>query len=201
MKLNIGDRWKRYVARKSRWALLSDFAFLVVMLLLVFPPTRLWLVSNVSRLALFSPREIEDVFFVSDEAYNFKLVDVKTGDTLNMETGKGRVLMINFWATWCPPCVAEMPSMQRLYNLYGQKAMFVLISNESPSTVMKFLEKHGYTFPVYKPVGNISADFSWKALPTTYIVSKEGRLAVRKVGSARWDTRKMKRLMDGLLGE
>jgi thiol-disulfide isomerase/thioredoxin len=201
MKLNIGDRWKRYVARKSRLALLADIAFLVVMLLLVFPPSRLWLVSNVSRLALFSPREIEDVFFVSDESYSFKLVDVKTGDTLNMETGKGRVLVINFWATWCPPCVAEMPSMQRLYDLYGQEAMFVLISTESPSTVMKFLEKHGYTFPVYKPVGAIGADFSWKALPTTYILSKEGRLAVRKVGSARWDTRKMKRLMDGLLKE
>lgn len=182
------------MARKSRMALAFDMLFFLLLLLLLFPASRRWLTTTVTRYTMFPPREMSDVYYVGPSAYDWALVGLD-GDTLNTSELKGRVLFVNFWATWCPPCVAEFPAIQRLYDLLGQKVAFVLVSDEPTSTVARFLEKHNYRVPVYRPIGPTPADFNATALPTTFVITKDGRMAIRKVGSARWDASRVQKML------
>lgn len=101
---------------------------------------------------------------------------------------EGKVVFLNFWATWCPPCVAEMPSIQRLYNtLKDDEVAFVCISDEEGDTVRKFVEEKGFTFPVYTIDGELPEEFMRRGIPTTFILSKEGKIAFKHIGGARWD--------------
>ncbi|MEM7187807.1 MAG: TlpA disulfide reductase family protein, partial [Bacteroidota bacterium] len=108
---------------------------------------------------------------------------------------------INFWATWCPPCVAEMPSLQNLYDEYGDRVDFYFVSMESEEKINKFMEKKGYNFPVYIPKQQIPQTIRGNSLPTTYVISKKGGIVVDKVGAADWDSRATKELLNGLLAD
>ncbi len=110
------------------------------------------------------------------------------GQDLNMTEVKGKVVVLNFWATWCPPCVAEMPSLQRLYEtLKDEGVEFVCVSGEEQDTVQKFVQEKGYTFPIYTMEAERPEDFRGRGIPTTFILSKDGKIAFRHVGSAKWD--------------
>jgi thiol-disulfide isomerase/thioredoxin len=99
------------------------------------------------------------------------------------------VVFLNFWATWCPPCVGEMPSIQRLYDTLKDEegVVFVCVSDEEPDTVRKFVEEKGYTFPVYTMEGERPEDFRGRGIPTTFILSQDGKISFRHIGSAKWD--------------
>lgn len=115
---------------------------------------------------------------------------VKTlgGEEFSLEKTKGQVMFLNFWATWCPPCVAEMPSIQRLYDEVKESGVaFVCVSQEETSRVKKFVEHFGYTFPVYIFKGKVPSVFASRGIPATFIVGPDGKIALRHVGSAKWD--------------
>ncbi len=102
---------------------------------------------------------------------------------------RGKVLFLNFWATWCPPCVAEMPSIQRLYEeLQGGEVAFAAVSSEEADAVRRFVEENDYTFPVYVAPDSIPRKLRPRAIPTTYIVRPDGMVVVKHVGSVEWDS-------------
>lgn len=110
------------------------------------------------------------------------------GQEVNMTEVKGKVVVLNFWATWCPPCVAEMPSIQRLYDTLKDEGIeFVCVSEEEQETVQKFVQEKGYTFPIYTMETERPEDFKGRGIPTTFILSKDGKIAFRHLGSAKWD--------------
>ncbi len=114
-------------------------------------------------------------------------VTAMDGSKLNMSELKGKTLFINVWATWCPPCRAEMPSIQKLYeSMSGEGVTFVLLSNEDTTVIRSFLERNNYTLPVYQ-VGNPPRVLSSNAIPTTFVVSPEGRVVLKHVGGADWN--------------
>mgnify|MGYP003711237889 CR=1 FL=1 len=82
--------------------------------------------------------------------FDWQLEDLE-GTNINFNQSEGRVTLVNFWATWCPPCIAEMPSMQNLYNSYGDKVDFYFVSLEEAEILQKFIQKKGYKIPVYIP--------------------------------------------------
>jgi thiol-disulfide isomerase/thioredoxin len=125
---------------------------------------------------------------LADYDWTVKSLD---GKNFNMAEAKGKVVFLNFWATWCPPCVAEMPSIQRLYEkIKDQEIIFVCISNEDPSKVSRFVREKGFTFPIYTLRGEPPAVFKTQGIPTTFILSSDGKVAFRHVGSAKWDDEK-----------
>ncbi len=114
-----------------------------------------------------------------------------TGKEMPMAEMKGKVIFLNFWATWCGPCRAEMPSLQRLYDKLKARDMnFLFVSNEEPDVVKKFIEEGKYSFPVYVVKGKRPRQLSPGGIPTTYIFSPDGELAFDHTGSAAWDTAK-----------
>ena len=104
----------------------------------------------------------------------------------------GRTVFINFWATWCPPCIAEMPSINRLYNRlrHDDRIVFLMVSlDDEFETARAFRDSRGFGFPVVHFRGRSPGDFENALIPTTYVVSPDGRLLLEKSGMAKYDTK------------
>ena len=134
------------------------------------------------------------------ENYQWDLVDME-GNQLNFEDTRGKVVLVNFWATWCPPCVAELPSLARLYEAYQDKVVFAFVANDKKVKVQSFMEKRGYGLPIYFETSRTPDLLMSKSIPATYILSKSGTIMVREIGAAKWDSQETQELLDQLLAE
>jgi thiol-disulfide isomerase/thioredoxin len=130
----------------------------------------------------------------------FKMVGLD-GKTVPFESLKGKVIFLNIWATWCPPCIAEMPNIQKLYDKVGSdKIAFVMLSVDEGgmAKVKKFIDKKGYTFPVYMPASQFPQEFYSTAIPTTFIISPEGKIVAKQEGMAEYDTKEVREFLQGM---
>ncbi|MDR0688886.1 MAG: TlpA family protein disulfide reductase [Spirochaetaceae bacterium] len=124
------------------------------------------------------------------------------GTNLDTEKLRGKVVFLNFWATWCGPCRAEMPSMEALYRRFKDQDLEILAVNvqESLRQVTAFMDQWGLTFPAaLDSRGSVGSAYGVMAIPTTYIVNREGRIIARVVGSLNWDTPKLFSAFETLL--
>jgi thiol-disulfide isomerase/thioredoxin len=113
------------------------------------------------------------------------------GGTISLSGLKGKVVFLNFWATWCPPCRAEMPSMEKLYGLYKSDGLEILAVNlqEDEKIVRDFMKKNGLSFPVaLDGSGKTGGTYGVRGIPTTFIVDRESRIIGSVVGGKEWDT-------------
>jgi len=126
--------------------------------------------------------------------YGFTLKDL-SGNKVTFNDYKGKVLFINLWATWCGPCRAEMPGIQSLSEkLKGEEVAFVMLSVDKEAALPKvksYLEDNQFTFPVFMQHGYFPEQFQVPSIPTTFIVSKDGKILMKEVGTRNYDTRKM----------
>ncbi|OGP93013.1 MAG: hypothetical protein A2156_05760 [Deltaproteobacteria bacterium RBG_16_48_10] len=122
------------------------------------------------------------------------------GQDFKRTNAKWKVVFLNFWATWCSPCIAEMPSIQRLYEKLKDKGIvFACISNEEASKVSRFVRRKGFTFPIYTMRGLPPVVFNTQRVPATFILSRDGRIALEHIGSAKWDDNKSVDFIKGLI--
>lgn len=128
--------------------------------------------------------------------YNFRLKTLD-GQNVNFEQFKGKTVFMNVWATWCPPCIAEMPDIHELYQeVNSDKIKFVMISlDDDPQKAAKFIKRKGYTFPVYTVLGNLPQAYASQSIPTTFVISPEGKIVVKHKGMAAYNTSKFKKLL------
>jgi rhodanese-related sulfurtransferase/thiol-disulfide isomerase/thioredoxin len=120
--------------------------------------------------------------------YNFELQNLR-GEPVSLQSLKGKVVFMNFWATWCPPCVAEMPNIQSLYGkMPADQVAFVMVSlDDNPAKARKYIDRKGFTFPVYTPNGPMPPAYASQVIPTTFVLSPEGKVAARYDGMADYD--------------
>ena len=113
------------------------------------------------------------------------------GEPLSLESLRGQTIFVNFWATWCAPCLAEMPFIQNLYeDLKDENIAFVLISTDDDvETAKRFVEAKGYTLPMYRYSGNVPEMYAVRSLPTTYVISPSGQMATVHFGMANYDSK------------
>lgn len=127
------------------------------------------------------------------------------GGTVRLADLSGRVVLLNFWATWCPPCRAEMPSMERLYQTYRDRGLIIVAIDyrERPTQVSPFVTELGLTFPVaFDRDGTVTdTRYPTGGLPTTYLIDRRGRAVARKIGFADWDSGSARALVEALLAE
>jgi thiol-disulfide isomerase/thioredoxin len=112
------------------------------------------------------------------------------GGTARLSAYRGKAVMLNFWATWCPPCREEMPSMEALYQRFAGKGLEILAvdCSEPDADVAAFIGKAGYSFPVVlDSAGGAARSYAAQAIPATYILDRGGKIIARVVGSLRWD--------------
>lgn len=149
-------------------------------------------------LAFFSPSKVNESNQILIEDYNWNL-KAKDGTVFNFEETRGKVVIINFWATWCPPCIAEMPSMQSLYDDYKDRVEFIFVSNEAFEVINKFTSKNGYTFDVYNPMTKYPEVFNITSIPRTFLIDKKGNIVIDKNGAANWNSDSVRSIIDDLL--
>ena len=109
----------------------------------------------------------------------------KDGKTVSLKSLKGKVVFINFWATWCPPCIQEMPSINQLKQSFNGNNDIVFLMVDVDNKIEKstaFMNKKKYDLPVYVPAGNIPSDYLGGAIPTTVILDKSGDMIARLEG-------------------
>ena len=116
------------------------------------------------------------------ERADFTLSDID-GRSWTLSALKGKVVVVNFWATWCPPCRKEMPDLQRLYDEFKDRGLVILaISDEKPETVKPFIAKAGYTFPVLLDPGRVVNDrYHMTGIPNSYVYDRRGKLVAQSI--------------------
>ena len=114
--------------------------------------------------------------------FNLKLMD-RDGHVIALEELKGKVIFMNFWATWCPPCIAEMPSIDKLHKDMGDEVAFVMLSFDQDFETAKAYDKRkAYDLPIYTLASPMPALYNSTALPTTYVIDAKGNLALTHKG-------------------
>ncbi len=186
---------KRFFKRQ-----IKNILFLILLALLIIPQTRQPIQVFLNKgLALFAPSVVDASKQKHLTDYTWTLKPVQNTTTFNFETTKGKVVLVNFWATWCPPCIAEMPSLQALYNTHKDNITFVFVSNEDTDVISKFITKEGYTLPVYQPLTNTPKVFDVKQIPRTFLIDKNGNIIIDKVGAANWNSDSVNKTIQSLL--
>ncbi len=130
--------------------------------------------------------------------YDFSLIDVN-GNTIDFSSMKGKTIFFNFWATWCPPCIAEMPDINDLYQKVNEDVVFVMLSrDEDFNKAIKFIDKKAYDFPIYQLIGTLPQVYHSQSIPTTFVISPDGKIVSKTTGMAKYDTDSFKAFLLGL---
>ena len=137
------------------------------------------------------------------EAPDFEL-EYLDGERRSLHSFRGKVVFLNFWATWCPPCRAEMPSMQKLQDRYAGDDMTVLAVDlqESRAAVEKFVDEYELAFAIPLDTdGRVGALYGVHSIPTTYIIGRDGMVIAGAVGGRDWSTEEVFLFFDELVKE
>lgn len=144
------------------------------------------------------PPELPDEQAISLD-WNVTTLD---GQLLNLgQASSGRPVFVNFWATWCPSCVKEMPNIEKLYDTFKDRVVFACISTEDPKTLKDFSTTRGVHIPLYKMYGNRPPGLETPGVPATFILSPEGKILVKHIGSADWSHEKVVNYLTKIIDE
>ncbi|MDZ7805896.1 MAG: TlpA disulfide reductase family protein [Gracilimonas sp.] len=127
--------------------------------------------------------------------YNMPLLTMD-GDRIYLSEFEGKTIFMNLWATWCPPCIAEMPNIQRLYDdINDENIVFVMASlDQDPQKAWDFVERKEFTFPVYSVIAKPRI-YDSSVVPTTYVISPQGDIVMEHQGMAKYDTDEFKEFL------
>lgn len=165
-------------------------AFIAVLFL--FPEIKLKLKD------LFFPvAAIENAVTLQDSDMDIELKGINAPNT-NLKNLKGdKLIFLNFWGTWCPPCREEWPTIQKLYDSKKGKIDFVLIAmQDEEEKVIKFMKDNNYSVPVYIAQSPISNTVLPKVFPTTFLLDKNGRILLKEDASKDWNSKSVHQFID-----
>lgn len=177
---------------------ISNLLFVILLLLFFIPNTRGLMQIFLTRIFAFSPSEVAIEKREQIQSYEWKLHGVNVASK-NFNTAKGKVVLLNYWATWCPPCIAEMPSLQKLYNDYKDKVEFIFLTTDDDPELNKFMDDKDYYYPIYRSLSEHPKPFVSKSIPATYLIDKNGNIVIHKVGAANWNSSSVRETIDELL--
>lgn len=173
--------------KSSKKKTIQNIIFIIFLGLLLFSPLGTFIKVQINRLIVFSPKtiQVQDQKMLS--SYQWQLLDAN-GKQVSLKNYRGKVIFINFWATWCPPCIAEMPSLQKLYNDYQDKIVFLFVTSDSFEKSKAFLKKEELDLPIYQAITKPPLEMESSTIPATYVIDKQGNIIVAKIGTANWNS-------------
>ncbi len=202
MKSYLRKRWHDWRTKKSVFSKVTDLLFVLLVIAMLIPASRREIRLLAARITAFSPKAIQEdqQESLSADTYNWTIFDLD-GNRIPFNHFQGQAIFLNFWATWCAPCIAEMPDIQALYDQFGDEAAFVLVSDEKPERIRDFMESRGFDMPVYLRRGGAPPDFASRTIPITFVIAPDGRIVIRKTGVAKWNSSSMQSLMRELIDQ
>lgn len=139
---------------------------------------------------------------VGDEAPNFQLRDL-AGNMVSLSQLRGKVVLLNFWATWCGPCRIEMPAMEQLYRSYSRKDFEILAVStdaQGASVTRPFQQEMGFTFPILHDADyRVGLMYGARSLPMTFMVDRNGIVRQKVPGARNWDAPEARELVQAML--
>lgn len=187
-------------SEKPKKSYIQNIIFIVLIALLLFSPLGTFVKVQLNRLIAFAPKTIAVTDQKMLSSYQWQLQDA-TGKSVSLEAYKGKIIFINFWATWCPPCIAEMPSIQKLYVDYQDKMVFLFVTTDSFEKANAFMVKENLTLPVYQSITNPPKDMERATIPATYVIDQKGNIIIAKIGTANWNSDSLREKLAILLNE
>lgn len=195
---------------KKHWYHWSNILFYILLAfifaMLINPDFKGKTLATLMKTGLFSPsipswtKEERKVY---KKVMDFK-VSNQEGHIIELRDLKGKVIFINFWAEWCPPCKAEMPSLQKLYEYFEdhQDVVFLMVNADykGPAS-LKYILDRGFTFPVVYPRSALPTIIFKGTLPTTVVLDKRGGVAFEKEGLGDFSSKKFIKFIEQLLSE
>jgi len=199
MAFNIKKWFSNYFRKKKPLSIFFDIVFVILVILMLIPATRKEVSAFIIRTTSLPPSFLnhDEQFKLNKTALQWELHDYH-GNTVQFSELTNKPVFLNFWATWCPPCIAELPAIQELYQESKESASFVLISYENPEIVKAFAEKHGYMDLPFYFAQTTPPDFESQSIPTTFIINKEKQVVLKKKGAARWNSGKTEEILKQL---
>lgn len=198
----IKFRWQKYLKEKSLFSKITDIIFVLLVIGMLIPASRREISAFMARLMAGSPKTLSESkqSQIPESAYQWQLTSLD-GKNVGFSEFKGKTIFLNIWATWCPPCIAEMPDIQDLYNNFGNQAAFLLVTDEDPDKVKAFMQRRGFDMPVYIHRGMLPEIFATNSIPITFVISPKGTVVIRKTGAAKWNSNSMQSTMQALISE
>jgi peroxiredoxin len=144
---------------------------------------------------------------IGSSAPDFSVQD--SDRTVALTQFRGKIVVLNFWATWCPPCVEETPALNRLQKYIASRNGVVLgvAADEDPAAYEKFLRDQGVVFPTYRDPStkdnhsSIAQEYGTTMYPETYVIDRHGKIARKIIGFQQWDSPEMLAYFDAILGQ
>ncbi|MGM1057025.1 MAG: TlpA family protein disulfide reductase [Bacteroidota bacterium] len=129
--------------------------------------------------------------------FSMKLINSK-GEQVAMEELRGKVIFMNIWATWCPPCIAEMPGINNLYkDVDKENVAFIMLSvDQDFQKAIDYNKRKGYDFEVYEAVGGLPQMYHSQSIPTTYVIDSGGNLVLTHMGMGDYNTKDFKEFLN-----
>jgi peroxiredoxin len=149
------------------------------------------------------PVSVADTVATGKLAGDFKLTDIE-GRSVSLASLRGKVVFLNFWATWCAPCLTEMPSMEKLYDAFAERSDFAMLAvsqdAKGAAVVLPYVRKHGYHFEVLlDPQSKVAESYDITGVPETFIIDRDGRIVAHHLGAFDWARQDVREALRELL--
>lgn len=196
--------------QKKKWLngsnISSALMLIFIVSMLVNPQIKGTLMQGLMKVGLFQPSLSDQKVTMSSNTTEASSIQFKNqnGSILSLDDLKGKVVFINFWATWCPPCVAEMPSIQKLFtqNKGNNQLVFLMVDVDNNLVKsQKFIAKNNYDFPLYTPASDIPSSYLGESIPTTLVLNKKGEIVFRHEGGADYSNSDFQKFISKLAQE
>ena len=201
-QINIMGTYKKWLTKSN---ITTALMLIFVLAMLVSPQFKGIIIQGLMKIGLFQPsvpdksEQESSAVLYSTEKGREMLFEDSEGKITNLSDLKGKVVFINFWATWCPPCIAEMPSINKLKSKFKDNPNVVFIMLDMDSDLkksLKFMERKTYDLDVYIPASQISGDYFQGALPTTLLFNKSGKLVFKHEGGADYSNTEFEKFLE-----